>query len=211
MVRNALSPHTICIFLLCIFGGCKPDSLEPADYVRYIRDVDNGFIERQDQPGLFLEAFYQPAEYVALMEVSQENLDDTLFKASIAGNSTFYRFILSIGSVSSMPIDEALQKVNSSDVPFDTRKQRMLYQLQNRFCLLAGGDSLPCVFYHAQPSGKINNAYQFILAFESDSSTIVSDRNKDLKLVYLDSLWCNKRFEFVFDRNKINQSPRLKL
>lgn len=196
---------------LCIFYGCRPDYLKPADYVRYVRDSDNGFIQRQDQADVFIEAFYQPPEYAALMQISPGELSEPRLKKEMEGNSTFYQFMLSLGSATAAPVDEVLTKSNNGAEGFDAKKQKMLYRLQHSFALLAGKDSLRCVFYHAQPSGKIDNAYHFILAFEADSAKIVENKSENLTLVYLDSLWFQKRFDFVFDKNKINQSPGLKL
>lgn len=194
----------------CVFCSCTPDDLPPADFVRYIRDPNNGFVERQKQTDIFIEAFYQPPEYIALMQIPPEDLSEFRLKKEIEKNSTFYQFMLSLGSASATPIDEILSKASNGEDGFEAKKLRMQYRLQNGFALITGKDSLPCVFYHVQPSGKIDNAYHFILAFEADSSMVIANRSENLTLVYKDSIWYHKRFDFVFDKNKISQSPRLK-
>lgn len=211
MWRVALRPIASCCYLW-FFSGCSPDSLRPTEYVQYIRNPKHGFIEHHEQSDIFIQAFYQPPEYAALMQIAPEDMNDSLFTAELGRGSSFYHFMLSVGSNSEIPIDEALRKaLPQGGASFEDKKIRMLYNIQNSFALVTGKDSLPCVFYHAQSAGKVDNAYHFTLAFESDSSTMKAQRNTDLVLIYKDSLWLQKRIEFVFDKNKINQSPSIKL
>ena len=198
------------ICLPVMFLGCKQDYLKPTDYVHYVKDTDNGFIERRDTMDVLLEAFYQPPEYFSLIHMEPGKIDQSLLATDIARNSNFYHFNLKIASASGKPIDEILKNiVTNDDEPFDTKKQHMLYNMQNYFFLATGKDSLPCTFYHAQLTGKIDNAYHFALAFEADSA---SQKQSDvLRLIYTDSIWLQSKFDFAFNKIKINQSPGLKL
>lgn len=197
---------------LCVFFGCTPDILTPSDYIKYVRNPNNGFIERHNHPsGAYIEAFYQPPEYVALTQLRNRVPGDSILSYEIERNSSFYHIFLTIGSESGSPIDELLKKVNDGKQSFEERKQFMLYKAQNCFSLQVNGDSLPCVFYHAQMTGKIENAYHFVVAFEIDSARIGLNQNKDFTLIYTDSIWFQKRFDFAFDKYRIDQSPRLKI
>lgn len=198
------------IYLPVMFLACKQDYLKPSNYVHYIKDVDNGFIERRDTMDLLLQAFYQPPEYFSLIQMKPGKVDYSLLSENIRRNSNFYHFNLTIGSVSGKPIDEILKNLITNDgESFDIKKQHMLYNMQNYFSLATEKDSLPCTFYHAQLTGRIDNAYHFTLAFEADSA---SQKQSDvLRLIYTDSIWLKRRFDFAFNKNKINQSPGLKL
>ena len=212
-MQKLIRPTTLWGLYICIgmTAGCKPDSLSPADYVQYIRKPDNGLIARQAYSGLTMEAFYQPPEYAALMQIPPAEMNDSLFRAEAESNKSFYRILFSIGSTSPAPIDEVLSQKLGANVLFEASKQRMLYQLQNAFTLFLGQDSLPCVFYHAQLSGKLSNTYDFILAFEADSASARQPLNKNIVLVYRDSIWLQQRFDFVFEKNNINQLPEIKI
>lgn len=200
------------LLLLCSLTQCTPDVLSPSEYVRYVRDPDNGFIERQGHPsGAYVEVLYQPPEYIAVTQQRGKSLVSTEIKNEIDQNSTFYHLFLSIGSDSGVPINDILKNAGGVNQSFADKKQQMLYGAQNSFSLLVGSDSIPCVFYHAQLSGNIDNAYHFVLAFEADSSSMIQNKNKDFTLVYNDSIWFQKRFDFTFDRTKIDQSPKLKI
>lgn len=196
-----------CMYMV---GGCKPDGLSPADYVQYVKNPVNGLITRQEHSGIMMEAFYQPPEYVALMQIPPAEIDDSLFRAETESNKPFYHLLFSIGSASAVPIDELLSKKGDADMPFETRKQQMMYQMQNAFLLIIGQDSLPCTFYHTQLSGKLNNAYDFILVFEADSTSVGQPLNDNIALAYRDSIWLQQRFNFLFDKNNINRLPEIK-
>lgn len=202
----------ISLGLACLWIACSPDQLSPADYLRYVKDQDNGFIKRQDHlAGMFLEAFYQPPEFVSLLAWRRKEIQQEALHAEIEKNSNFYHFFFTIGSNDERPIDEILRKTDIGTKSFDAKRQQMLYQTQPSFSIFLEGDSIPCTFCHAQLSGKIDNAYHFIIAFEPDAATHMRHRNKNLTLVYNDSIWFQKRFEFNFDINKISQSPKLKI
>jgi hypothetical protein len=209
MPERVFRPVVFAVLVFWVCPGCRPDSLKPAEYVQYIKKPGHGFVERQEDSGIFLEAFYQPPEYVALTRLKAENLNNSTLSEETNKSAAFYQFVLSVGSAKAVKVDEMLAKIADDGEPFGTKKQRMLYGLQNSFSLLAERDSLPCVFYHAQPSGNIDNAYHFILVFEPGNEKGRSEEN--LTLIYHDSIWLQKRLEFVFDKNKINQSPKLKL
>lgn len=201
-------PIGVCLLLMHL--GCKQDYLKPADYIRHVKDADNGFIERRDTLNLFVEAFYQTPEYFSLIQLDPGKIEDALLSENITKNTTFYHFNVTIGSVSGNPIDEILKStIINDEKKFEMKKQQMLYNMQNSFFLKTEKDSLPCAFYHAQLTGKIDNAYHFTLAFETDS--VLQKQSNVLQLVYKDSIWLQKRFDFNFNKNKINQSPGLKI
>lgn len=203
---------SIGVTLLFLVVGCSQDSLTSANYIRYVKDPKNGFIEKQNLPsGAFVEALYEPPEYVALAQLRNKRTVDSILIAAIDQNSEFYHFFLTIGSESGVPIDELLKKTMGGTFSFEERKQQMLYKAQGCFSLLVNGGSLPCIFYHTQLSGQLANAYHFIVAFEVDPAYERLNQRNDLTLIFNDSIWFQKKFEFTFDRNRINQSPRLKI
>lgn len=204
-----------CLFIL--FCGaltlyrCHPEYLTPDAYVEYIRNPKNGFVQQESLGGITVEAFYQPPPYTAIINLNEENTKSIDIQHAIDRNAQFYQFLVSIRSTSNLPIDERLAAVNTSQDSFRIKKECMMYRMQNCFTIVLERDSLPCIFYQAQPTGKIDNAYHFIVVFESDSSALNMKRAKDWKLLYRDSLWFHRQFEFVYNKQLLENIPQLKL
>lgn len=210
IISNAL---TICLGMICLWTACAKDQCSPVEYLLYVKNEDNGFIRRQDYPtGAFLEAFYQPPEFISLMALGQQKaVQKEVLNAEIEKNANFCHFFFTIGSNDTQSIDAILQKKDKDNESFDAKKQQMIYQTQSCFSLLLDGRTIPCAFSHAQLDGRINNSYHFILAFELDSAAHTLYRNKNLTLIFNDSIWSQNKFEFDFDIKKISQSPKLKI
>jgi hypothetical protein len=194
--------------ILLFLFGCRQDELAPAKYVQYIRNPKNGFIQAQHfASGIAIEAFYQPPAYLALMQAGPGDINKHGLEKVIMEQENFYQFLVSIKSNTNLPIDEQLEKQLGNGLELSKIKDRMFYQMQSSFILIAGKDSLPCTFYHAQPSGKIDNAYHFITVFEK----LPSFSSHDLNLLLQDSLYFGRGFNFYFDSNSIAHTPKLKL
>lgn len=191
--------------------SCQSEYLSPTDYIKYIRNEENGFIQRHKVGNLVYEAFYQPPAYVALMQSKPGKIAKASIQNSLAKQSEFYQFMFSIRSVSGLPIDDELEKVSGTTDSIEIKKQHLFYRSEKAYTVLIGKDSVSCVFYHPQLTGKVNNAYQFLLVFESEPATEELTEQRDLKLVFRDSLWFHRKFEFVFNKKSIAAAPKLKL
>jgi hypothetical protein len=192
--------------------SCKKDYLSPIPYVSYIKNPLHGFVERHETVGLFLEAFYQPVNYFSLMQLDQKSIDNEEFITRVSNNSFFYHFRFTIGSIDGRPIDEVIKGVPGFDNPMEKSvKERMLFSMQDQFKLDTDAGLVPCILCLSEQDGKIDNSYHFILAFETDSTAILESTIKKMELIFQDSILLNKEIKFVFDVNKINQSPKLKL
>ncbi len=205
---RALRIHLL-IGLLLVFA-CQPEHLSPADYIKYVRNPENGFIQQVHVANLMIEAFYQPPNYVALMQSKPGSAVKVSVHKNLERQSGFCQFMVALRATSGLPIDKELAKLSGDPDSLELKKQHMLYRLEKSFTVLTENDSLPCVFYHAQPTGQVDNAYRFILAFESDARALPSNKREGLRLVYRDSLWFHRKFEFVFNQETILNAPKLK-
>lgn len=199
------------LFGILALNSCRPDYLPPSGYVKHIRNPENGFIQKETVSNLSVEAFYQPPEYIALMQSKPGEVNEKDIENTIERYANFYQFLVSIKPDNNIPVDEQLIKIVESEDSFRIKKEYMLYRLQHCFSLISEHDTLPCAFYHAQPGGKIDNAYHFIVAFEKSTPNAVLKRSQDFKLIYRDPIWFQRNFNFVFNNNFIDNTPKLKL
>lgn len=211
MPRRPTLLFTALAAFFALSNSCTSGYLRPKAYVEYIRDPANGFVKRESGAGLLLEAAYEPPEYVALAQSPTGKAGAPAFAAALRQASLFHRFMLTVTTGDGKPIDEVLKGLGQTSDSFGIKKQEMIYRSQGRFFLSTGGDSLPCVFCHVENTGKMSNAYRFILAFEPASPPRADTLPDDLRLAYADPLWLRRQVSFVFDKEDINRSPKLKL
>lgn len=198
---------------ILLFFACEREDLRPADYMAFSRDPQNGFVKQQQLADIRLKAFYQNPTYFALTQLSPTHISDSLLSAEIERNKYFYHFEFSIGSNSAALIDDVLKtRAGMRKEPsYESLKQKMLYSMGQYFSLHVHGDSIPCTFFLAQPNGKIDNAYHFLLAFETEIPIGENQHDPGMILCFRDSIWANQKFTFDFDNTALNQSPRLKI
>jgi hypothetical protein len=197
------------VLALSVWAQCKPEELSPAAYVKYVRNPDNGFTVQLASSTLTFDAFYQPPAYVALTQLGLGVSDSENRKQAVEHNAAFYQFELRMSSSSRESIDEVLARIAGDSAV--SKRETMLYRLQNKFSLTVGSDSIPCAFFLAQPTGQLDNAYRFMLAFEPNRPRQEKKTEEQLVLIYQDDLWSKQKLRFVFDTKKLNELPALKL
>jgi hypothetical protein len=85
----------------------------------------------------------------------------------------------------------------------------MMFGLERHFWIKSGNDSIPCTFYHVQPTGKIDNAYRMLLEFESLPSAVNKPFENDLILGFSDPI-TGANMLFPFKKDDLNNIPELK-
>lgn len=200
------------LILTCIGQACTERRLTPKEYANYVKDPKNGLIKRcSTTAGVYLEAFYQPPTYTALIQLKRSAMTSALLSEQIEKNNAFHHFMLTIGSTDNLPIHEALTSLKRDTKPLSKKIQHLQYTAQPNFYLLSSRDSIPCAFYHVQSSGSIDNQYHILLAFENKGSQFDQNQEERFTLIFNDSVWFDQKFAFEFDKNKLQQSPKLKI
>jgi|SRR3989339_341374 len=200
------------LILIWACQACSEGNLTPKEYVNYVKDPKNGLVKRcTTDAGVYMEAFYQPPVYTALLQLKNTILTDKALSEQINKNSGFHHILFSIGSAGSQPINETLMTLSENKMPLSEKNHHIQYNAQSSFYLLSNRDSIPCTFYHVQSTGSIDNQYHMILAFENGGSHLDKNLDDHLTLVFDDTFWFDQKFAFEFDQNKLQQSPKLKI
>ncbi|MDX2280212.1 MAG: hypothetical protein NW218_11535 [Saprospiraceae bacterium] len=182
--------------------------MSPQEYVDFVRSTPNGFKAKADLPMLEMEVFYQPPTYVSLMNLDDSNMDTSGWTENYSNLEHFYQFRWSLKPKDEQQkIEDLISKHQSNADSTPNNIKPVLSALQERFRLITDTDTLPCIFYLLEANGQLDNACHATVIFESPSIIPERQFNRGLTFIFDDRDLFHKKFEFNFDKNKLNQQP----
>lgn len=196
----------------CAFVSCqKENAVGPLDYLRFVRNPDNGYIKyySNTNDNLSITAFYNPPLYVLLNKSKNINKLQSIDK-----KTNFYQFLLTFTTKDNEPIKNHLQNLLNPNLAQEggayeqSANAYLDFGMQPHLKLAIAGDTLPCAFYHAQATGQVDNTYQIIAIFENYRTI---NKHYDLSLIIDKLPWIEHSINFVFQKKSIEITPDLKL
>lgn len=146
----------LCFSFTVFFTSCH-SPLSGDDYVKWVRDYDNGLHAKKQEAGYEFDLQYQPPQYIMLQ------------RAGVApgqgSGTTLQHYVLSIS-----PSGSAADLVSYGVASHNERQQKLYYfsyEFQQDISLEENGKKLPCALFHYQRSNGITNISTFVLAFET--------------------------------------------
>lgn len=139
----------------CLIFSCV--SRDGEEFVKWVRDYDNGLHVKQNSGEFLLDLQYQPGKYLKIIQ-GIEHQTDTL-------HDGIQHYLLTID----------LQSDNQNIVEYNCHTpedmQRKLYYFsylfQNDITLEENGNILPCVLFHFERSADLKKSRTFLLGFEN--------------------------------------------
>jgi hypothetical protein len=146
--------------------GCT-NTLSSQDYIRWVRDYDNGLHVRKEANVFVFDVQYQPIEYLKLSSQNNSIVSEQ--------SDSLQYYILRIG------MKQGDDDIISYQVQNMSEKQQRLYYysylFQNNIYLEDNEVKLPCVLFHFEQS-DLESARTFVLGFPksfSDEPSLVID------------------------------------
>lgn len=171
------------VLLLLLAYGCQSEkAVSPEEYVRWVRDAENGLRITQAQNGFDFELQYKPHTYEALMQfshpkaVNQEQVNEHI--DAIKGHQ-----YLNL-TISSQQGENIIEQVASSDEGQADRQTYFLYGMRENLYLLQGQDTLPCLMFHQEQDPTNKSRKRFLLSFAGHTNT----QNQGCKLLFEDAV-----------------------
>ena len=178
------------------------EMLEAADYVRWMKDPDNGFRNEKTIDNLRFSVQYKTPEYITCMEQHGRACSDALVRKNTAELSgmQYYdlRIVLNDGG------NELLKYNLSSAEQYNERVNYFAFGMQHDIQLIDGHDTLPCLLYHFERAYDVTPSATLVLGFlqkqpEGDKTLLVDDRTFNKGLL-----------KFRFSAAELNNKPKLK-
>lgn len=203
--------HRMILWVAALYlAGCQQGPMSLKEFVQYTRNPDNGLMKQVETAEFRYELQYQPPSLVAYQLVKDAGATDpAAYRKAIQDASRFCNFQLVVRNNGNEALDKMLEtRAGSKDSMANWQKQ-LYYDIQNRFSLYMDQDTIPCTFYYTQPMGKIENAYNIMLAFEYPLNQPPAIPDKQLVFVFDDPLFSRQRLEFPFTFQQLSSLPEL--
>ncbi len=194
----------ISIMLITIVG-CKQSAI-PSDYVRYVRNPDNGLLRSKQVGPVHIDLQYKPIPYLIANELRRNDIskEEFLPRQKELTGSQYYNLQLSV-------TDQPQANIINYRLRDETEIQKRLYYLsfgmQNDIRLIDGTDTLKPMLYHFERSYDLAPHRTFVLAFEQRPD----NRYKDKTLILDSPVLATGPLKLKIKADALQNLPDLKL
>lgn len=178
------------------------DTMDPKQYKRWHESDESHLRQKREMGDFEFTAFYQTNNYLALKEMDKK---DTIEKKEFDNKLSEYGSMTYVSyRIENMKQGNDLMKANlSSDNEYYARLEYFSFKMQNDFKLVNGRDTLDCLLYHFERTYSLTPYTTFVLGFPK------IEANKGFKIIYHDKVFNNGIIVTNFDKNIINNIPKL--
>lgn len=185
-------------------GFDEGEALDPAAYVRWMKDEDNGFRNEKTIGDLTFSAQYKTPEYITCMELHGMPCMDSVLKKNRSGLSDMQYYDLKILLADGS--GELLKYKLSSSGQYNERVNYFAFGMQQDISLVDGKDTLPCALYHFERAYDVMPSATIVLGFSKKNGRDTND-----KTLLVDDRTFNKgMLKFKFAAAELNNKPKLK-
>jgi hypothetical protein len=204
--------HLVGLCFLLILGACGKKDL--ADYAHYLTDATSGLTQKQSKGKMGFSVTYQPLDFVAGRQLEANKRNKSSFEKAKAAylGMQYVNFELYTEGVAAG--QNALKQLIEKQVGEEKWTETLSYYnfgMQPDLGIISGIDTLPCAFYHLEQTGNLGNRLRFFVGFKDDKKLVKPNFTNDLRLYYFDRTMSKDTLYFIFSKDKLNQTPDLKL
>jgi hypothetical protein len=147
------------LFLLAAILSSCSGPLSRDEYVRWVRDYNNGLHVTRKFSSFQFDLQYQPPQYMLL----QRTADRERSQQDIEGLSDLQYYTLTVS-----PEEGEVDILATGDFSEQQRRRYYFsYEFQQDLVLEEEGTELPCVLFHFERPANIKGRHTFVLAFEN--------------------------------------------
>jgi hypothetical protein len=206
-----LSKLLFLIFVL--LTGCTSDEVHPGDYLRYIDDDNNGFISERNNGSVIYSMKYLPPAYSIIRDKMRngENIQEGETEKEISDIQSVYSFLFEVKEENG---EDILKYGVLSTEQYRERLAILDVYCAGLFSLNLNEKSITCNHaqfeqtYGAAPYCRID------LFFAADSLCKMcqtsGNYSADLVVEFDDLIWGAGKLKFRFDKDKLNNMPKIK-
>lgn len=185
--------------LVFILSSCEK-SLEQKDYAAYVTNPENGLKKTQVIGDFEISALYEPVDFILSKEFSLEDKQGIEQRRTELASFEHFQFRIKLLEGGNILNHDETMSCNES-----SRVNHFSFEATGDFMLIAGGDTLPCKLAHYSRNYNLTPTIDLTLSFPKANET------NDLKLIYTDSQFSIGKVKFLFERERIEDTPALKI
>jgi hypothetical protein len=191
--------------LLTLFASCGKKKLEPAGYIHWIKNYENGLHKKKQVGEYVFDVQLKPLDYIMLTERNKKDENSNEFKEELEEMKGMDYFSLKISLAENR--EDFLKYKSNGEKHYYNRLYYYSFGFSEDIYLESEEGTKPCKLFHFERSYDLTNARTFVLGFENTSKkkpsgdlTLVID-SKDLGLGPV---------KIKFDQKNLNSIPQLK-
>jgi hypothetical protein len=188
--------------LMAIFWGCSQTKFGPEEYVNYVNDKENGFIQTEQVGDYEISVQYRTPEYMTIKEIGVDVLTNEIFSETSKEKNGAYYFLFQI--MSSNKKSDPLELNMQDKLEYTSRISHLMSGIDEDIFLVSGDDTLPCKMHHFERSYHLTHYHNIVLVFERKTEK----QADNLKLFYNDRMLNIGRLNFVFNKH-VTDVPKI--
>ena len=197
----------ICLATVLFFVvGCNTKSLSPKSFSDYYQDNKNDLLKIRTSDELKFEAEYIPTDVLAIrdMDNAKENFNKEEFKKNFRNYDSAYYFKFKIQTSD----NSSMKKIIRSKENLSRLNQYLMTDIQKDFVIEIGSKKICCGILNVEKDIQLQNCFSFIMSFEKEQfKDVLQD---DITFIYNDNIFQNGILKFHFNKDNINNFPKIK-
>lgn len=181
--------------LILLLSSCTD---EVKQYQSDLAEQQEQFVKTVETSKLRYQIQYQPLG-MQVMRASKDSEGATVDINQFAGHRYFK---LSIQAKNGKSLEKSIDAETLNQLQFHSQK---------RFYLKSSTETLPCMLYHAMPTGFQSKGLELILVFQDPEVKLDDSSSRDLTFVFEDDLLSQQTITATFLAVDFNELPKLKI
>lgn len=193
--------YCILSLVVILFSCSTSDSLDGKSYLSFIKNPENGLINKKEFKGIIYEAQFKPYEYIVLNEQKKYNLSKEIVEDRKKKLEGMVYYNLRISSTNQTDI---LAKNITEKQSYVQRINYLSYDFQSAIQLQTDKETINCGLYHFVHQQGITPYVDMVIGFPIKSEPITQT------LIIDDQVFGNGTIKFHIDKKNIEEIPHLK-
>lgn len=168
------------------FSPKRQSILMPFDYINWVEDHENGFIQSKTIKDYTFTAFFKPLPYLVLKELEKSrSITPKNYQNLLKEYGNFRYFTFRISKLNND--QEFLKEGLVSQAEYYSKLEYYSFQMQEQITLIEDSKVLPCVLFHFERSFDASPYLTFVIGFNMGDKKSLKVQD-DIVLVYEDKM-----------------------
>jgi hypothetical protein len=190
------------LFVEVVLSSCGRSELGPKEYAYYVQNPNNGLLVTASLSGVQYTLQYQPAEYLALLQLKDFSLQEDTFQEQYKRFKGIEHYVFHIDK---KEWDNLTGKARDTARIRKGMTEYMDFKIQNDIKLVEGDDTIPCGISECESSMGMLPYYSFIVGFNARNF------NGDREFIFWNKDIGTGNVKMEIKARDINRIPKLKI
>ena len=185
------------LIMLLLLAACQFGSYGPSEYLAYVNDPSNGFLQTKSVQKLKVSLQHRPPAYQQALALSRGR--------QVSESETKGEFYLLRLEGMDPEQGNLMQLALNTPEQLNTRQQFLLFQLKDYVSLVCGGDTLQCQFHHLEQNHGLTPFIDIHLGFPPGTP------NCDRQIIIHELSYNTGTLKFRFPQHIYQNPPKLQI